>query len=237
MVGERVVANVEAMHPILLAAIGALSIFADGEMLQFAWIKLLRILDLEGSGFARNGDIGNICKLFQLEYLSLRNTYVTELPVQIGNLKMLETLDVRDTAIKHLPPHITNLPNLSNLLGGRRVYNYSGLFPISNFWGMHIPNKLGNLKMLTTLAQIEITDSTSCYISELGKLSQLRKLGVMMFVHDDMNWMYLITAIAKLSSCLQLLLIWRPDGVMNFRILDTLSRRSEERRVGKECRN
>jgi hypothetical protein len=89
---------------------------------------------------------------------------------------------------------------------------------------MHIPKKLGNLKMLTTLAQIEITDSTSHYISELGKLSQLQKVGVMMFVDDDMNWMSLITAIAKLSSSLQSLLIWRPDGVMNFRILDTLSR-------------
>ncbi|XP_051215060.1 disease resistance protein Pik-2 isoform X2 [Lolium perenne] len=208
----------------MLSHVRSLSIFADGEMLQFAWIKLLRILDLEGCEFTRNGDIRNICRLFQLEYLSLRNTYVTQLPVQIGNLKKLETLDVRDTGIKHLPPHITKLPNLSNLLGGRRAYNYSGLFPISNFWGMHIPKKLGNLKMLTTLAQIEITDSTSHYISELGKLSQLQKVGVMMFVDDDMNWMSLITAIAKLSSSLQSLLIWRPDGVMNFRILDTLSR-------------
>ncbi|KAE8801574.1 disease resistance protein RPM1 [Hordeum vulgare] len=140
------------------------------------------------------------------------------------HLKKLGTLDVRDTAIKHLPPCITNLPNLSNLLGGRRAYNYSGLYPISDFWGMHIPNKLGNLEMLTTLAQIEITDSTSHYISELGKLSQFRKLGVMMFLDDDMNWMSLIAAISKLSSCLQSLLIWRPDGIMNFRILDTLSR-------------
>jgi Leucine-rich repeat (LRR) protein len=88
---------------------------------------------------------------------------------------------------------------------------------------MHIPKKLGNLEMLTTLAQVEITDSTYHCISELGKLSQLRKLGVMMFVDDDKNWMSLITAIAKLSS-LHSLLIWRPDGVMNFRTLDTLSR-------------
>uniref|UniRef100_A0ACD5V220 Uncharacterized protein n=2 Tax=Avena sativa TaxID=4498 RepID=A0ACD5V220_AVESA len=207
----------------MLSHVRSLSIFADGEMLQFAWIKLLRILDLEGCGFARNEDIRNICRLFQLEYVSLRNTYVTQLPVQIGNLKKLATLDVRDTAIKYLPPDITKLPNLSNLLGGRRVYNYSGLYPLSEFWGMHIPKNLGNLEMLTTLAQVEITDSTSCCISELGKLSQLRKLGVMMFVDDDMNWMSLITAIAKLSS-LQSLLIWRPDGVMNSRILDTLSR-------------
>lgn len=207
----------------MLSHVRSLSIFADGEMLQFAWIKLLRILDLEGCGFARNGDITNICKLFQLQYLSVRNTYVTQLPMQIGNLKKLETLDVRDTGIKHLPPHITKLPKLSNLLGGRRVYNYSGLYPISDFWGMYIPKKLGNLEMLTTLAQIEITASTCHCISELGKLSQLRKLGVMMFVDDDMNWRSLITAIEKLSS-LQSLLIWRPDGVMNFRILDTLSR-------------
>ncbi|CAM0906614.1 unnamed protein product [Alopecurus aequalis] len=208
----------------MLGHVRSLSIFADGEMLQFAWMKLLRILDLEGCGFARNGDIRNICRLFQLEYLSLRNTHVTQLPVQIGNLKKLETLDVRDTGIKHLPPHITKLPNLSNLLGGRRAYSYSGSYPISEFWGMHIPKKLGNLEMLTILAQIEITDSTSRYMPELGKLSQLKKLGVMMFVDDDMNWMSLITAIEKLSSSLQSLLIWRPDGAMNFRILDTLSR-------------
>lgn len=208
----------------MLSHVRSLSIFADGEMLQFAWLKLLRILDLEGCGFVRNEDIKNICRLFQLEYLNLRNTYVTQLPVQIGNLKKLGSLDLRDTCIKHLPSDITNLPNLSNLLGGRRDYNYSGLYPISAFWRMHIPSKLGNLETLTTLAQIEITDSTSCYISELEKLSQLRKLGVMMFVDDDMNWMSLISAIAKLSSCLQSLLIWRPDGVMNLKILDTLSR-------------
>ncbi|XP_051215062.1 disease resistance protein Pik-2-like isoform X2 [Lolium perenne] len=207
----------------MVSHVRSLSIFADGEILQFAWMKLLRILDLEGCEFARNGNLENICTLFQLEYLSVRNTYVTQLPLQIGNLKKLETLDVRDTGIKHLPPHIIKLPNLSNLLGWRRIYNYSGLYPLSEFWGMHIPEKLGNLEMLTTLAQIGITNSNSHSISELGKLSQLKKLGVMMFVDDDMNWISLISAIANLSS-LQSLLIWRPHGVMNFRILDTLSR-------------
>ncbi|KAI5007757.1 hypothetical protein ZWY2020_008805 [Hordeum vulgare] len=208
----------------MVSHIRSFSIFANGEILQFAWMKLLRILDLENCEIARNGNVESICTLFQLEYVSLRNTFATQLPMQIGNLKKLVTLDVRDTGIKHLPPQIIHLPNLSSLLGGRRAYNYSGLYPISDFWGVHIPDKLGNLEMLTTLAQIEITYSTSCYISELGKLSELRKLGVMMFVDDDLSWTSLISAIAKLSSCLRSLLIWRPDGAMNFKILDTLSR-------------
>ncbi|KAF8664153.1 hypothetical protein HU200_054901 [Digitaria exilis] len=151
-------------------------------------MKLIRILDLEGHEFTRNRDLKNVCRLFQLEYLSLRRTYVTELPAKIGELKKLETLDIRGTGIKHLPPGITNLLHLENLLGGKRHYHHDGLWPISEFWGLHLPKKLGNLDALKTLAQVEFTQSTSHCISELGKLSRLKKLGVMMFVDDDNSW-------------------------------------------------
>jgi hypothetical protein len=143
-----------------------------------------------------------------------------ELPTQIGNLQKLETLDIRQTSIKHLPPGITNLARLASLLGGRRSYNHDGLWPISKFWGLTVPKNLGTLVSLTTLAQIEITDFTSRYISELGKLSHLRKLGVMMFVDDHNSWASLIRALEKLSSSLCSLLLWLPDGAINFDSLD-----------------
>lgn len=208
----------------MLSHVRSLTIFADGEILQFGWMKLVKILDLEGCEFVRNRDLKNVCRLFQLEYLSLRKTRVMELPTQIGNLQKLETLDIRQTSIKHLPPGITNLARLASLLGGRRSYNHDGLWPISKFWGLTVPKNLGNLVSLTTLAQIEITDFTSRYISELGKLSQLRKLGVIMFVDDHNSWASLIHALEKLSSSLCSLLLWLPDGAINFDSLDSLSK-------------
>lgn len=217
-----VVTNISTRE--MLSHVRSLSVFANGEILQFGWMKVVKILDLEGCEFVRNKDLKNVCRLFQLEYLSLRRTHIMELPTKIGNLQKLETLDIRQTGIKHLPPGITNLARLTNLLGGRRSYNHDGLWPISKFWGLTVPNKLGNLVSLTTLAQIEITDFTCRYISELGKLSQLRKLGLVMFVDDDNIWASLICALEKLSSSLCSLLLWLPDRVINFSSLDSLSR-------------
>jgi hypothetical protein len=208
----------------MLSHVRSLSIFAGGEILKFGWMKLMRILDLEGFGVLRNRDLKNVCRLFQLEYLSLRRTHVIELPMQIGNLQKLQTLDLRETGIKLLPPGITNLPHLTNLLGGRGFYNHNGLWPVSEYWGLHVPNKLGNLDALETLAQVEITEYTSRNIIELGKLSRLRKLGVMMFVDDDNSWASLTSILENLSNTLCSLLLWRPYGTMNFDSLDSLSR-------------
>jgi Leucine-rich repeat (LRR) protein len=208
----------------MLSHVRSLSIFPGGETLQFGWMKLLRILDLEGYGILRNRDLKNVCSLFQLEYLSLRKTHIMELPAQIGNLQKLETLDIRETGIKHLPPGITYLPHLRNLLGGRRFYNHNGLWPVSEYWGLHVPNKIGNLDALETLEQVEITEYASHSISELGKLSRLRKLGVMMFVDDDNSWASLVSALENISCSLCSLLLWRPYGTMNFNSLDSLSR-------------
>jgi len=208
----------------MLSHVRSLSIFSGRETLQFGWMKLLRILDLEGYGILRNRYLKNVCSLFQLEYLSLRKTHIMELPAQIGNPQKLETLDIRETGVKHLPSGITYLPHLINLLGGRRFYNHNGLWPVSEYWGLHVPNKIGNLDALETLEQVEITEYASHSISELGKLSRLRKLGVMMSVDDDNSWASLMSTLENISSSLCSLLLWRPDGTMNFNSLDSLSR-------------
>ncbi|RLN32913.1 hypothetical protein C2845_PM03G12040 [Panicum miliaceum] len=208
----------------MFSHVRSLSIFAGQEILQFGWMKLMRILELEGSGVLRNRDLKNVCRLFQLEYLSLRRTHVMELLTQKGNLQRLQTLDIRGTGIKCLPPGITNLTHLANLLGGRRFYNHNGLWPISEYRRLHVPNKLSNLDALETLAQVEITEYTSSSIIELGKLSRLRKLGVMMFVDDDKSWASLISVLENLSASLCSLLLWRPYGTMKFDSLESLSR-------------
>ncbi|GJN32977.1 hypothetical protein PR202_gb21529 [Eleusine coracana subsp. coracana] len=119
----------------MLSHVRSLSIFSNGEILQLGWMKLMRILDLEGHEFLSGRDLNSICRLFQLEYLCLRRTRVMELPTKISKLKKLETLDIRDTGIKNLPPGITNLPNLVNLLAGKRYYNHNELWPMSDFGG------------------------------------------------------------------------------------------------------
>uniref|UniRef100_A0A452XI87 NB-ARC domain-containing protein n=1 Tax=Aegilops tauschii subsp. strangulata TaxID=200361 RepID=A0A452XI87_AEGTS len=59
--------------------------------------QVLRVLDLEGCNLRRNHhhiDLGYIENLLHLRYLGLRNTYVRELPVEIGKLQFLETLNL-----------------------------------------------------------------------------------------------------------------------------------------------
>uniref|UniRef100_A0A0D9X155 NB-ARC domain-containing protein n=1 Tax=Leersia perrieri TaxID=77586 RepID=A0A0D9X155_9ORYZ len=199
----------------MLYHVRSLSIYANGEILRFGLMKLLRILDLEDYKFLRNRDLKGFCRLFQLEYLNLRRTHITELPAKNTYYRTpctnRESADVGDSGYK----------------GDRhkvRFYNHNGLCPISEFWGFYVPNKLGNLDSLTTLAQVEITASTSHHIIELGKLSRLRKLGVLIFVDDDTTWVSLISALEYLSGSLCSLLLWRPSGAMNFDILDSLSR-------------
>lgn len=55
--------------------------------------KFLRSLDLAGCLGLTNHHLVNIERLFQLKYLTLRDTGVTELPPKIGELQHLHTLE------------------------------------------------------------------------------------------------------------------------------------------------
>jgi Leucine-rich repeat (LRR) protein len=85
-------------------------------------IRLLRVLDLEGTSGVFDHHLEDIVKLFHLKYLSLRGcTPICHLPDSLGNLRQLQTLDVRGTQIVKLPHSIRKLRKLNCLCAGKET--------------------------------------------------------------------------------------------------------------------
>ncbi|XP_060667252.1 disease resistance protein RPM1-like [Ziziphus jujuba] len=136
--------------------------------------KLLKLLDFEDAPIdSIHEDIGN---LFHLRYLSLRNTQVKELPRSIGKLVNLETLDLKQSFVSEIPAESRRLHKLRHLLG----YN-SDLtmhFCIARMKGIKLKKGFGSLKSLQNLYELDVNEMGDEVIEELGKLTQLRRLGI-----------------------------------------------------------
>nr|UBY07524.1 NBS-LRR disease resistance protein [Dasypyrum villosum] len=82
----------------------------------------LRFLNFDYCEQLENHHLDNIGRLFQLRYLSLYGVKkVSKLPEQIGRLWCLEILELRDTYIYELPASIVNLKRLVHLLVNNNV--------------------------------------------------------------------------------------------------------------------
>uniref|UniRef100_A0A0E0DXJ6 Uncharacterized protein n=1 Tax=Oryza meridionalis TaxID=40149 RepID=A0A0E0DXJ6_9ORYZ len=101
----------------------------------------LVLLDLEGWENLKDEDLLQICKMFMLRYLSVRNTKVSKLAPQIKELRILRTLDISRTNISEIPSEVCDLNYLEMLdLRGTRI--------------RHIPEKV---KQLTSLKRLDIS--------------------------------------------------------------------------------
>ncbi|OEL25531.1 Disease resistance protein RPM1 [Dichanthelium oligosanthes] len=129
--------------------------------------RVLRVLNLEGcQGFSEN-HLKEINNLFHLKYLSLRRTWVSNLPPQIGDLQTLETLDIRDTNIEELPGTITRLEQLKYIISGGHT------------WGkIKLPDGVGNMASLRGILGFDICRSSACAVQELGNLKSLMELAI-----------------------------------------------------------
>jgi len=82
-------------------------------------MRMLRVLDLEGTSGLNDHHLEHIGKLVHLKYLSLRGCRdICYLPNSLGNMHQLETLDVKHTHIIKLPKTITKLRKLHYLRAG-----------------------------------------------------------------------------------------------------------------------
>ncbi|KAM4085098.1 hypothetical protein ACJW30_10G000900 [Castanea mollissima] len=136
--------------------------------------KLLNVLDLQGAPlevFPKE-----IIKLFLLKYLSLRSTKIKVIPPGIGNLRYLETLDLKHTCITELPVEILKLQKLCHLLVYR--YEIQSYAQINSKYGFKAMAQIGCLHSLQKLCFIE---ADPVILGELGKLDQLRRLGIVKF--------------------------------------------------------
>ncbi|CAN6705577.1 unnamed protein product [Malus baccata var. baccata] len=143
--------------------------------------KLLKVLDF------MDAPINQLPKylgdLHLLTYLSLRNTKVELLPDSIGNLQNLETLDLKQSLVYEIPAKINKLVKLRHLLAYYRDYNME----FCSNWerGVKIHEGIGCLQALQKLYLVEVNHGGIKLIKELGKLTQLRKLGLTKLKRED----------------------------------------------------
>jgi hypothetical protein len=129
--------------------------------------RVLRVLNLEGCQGFRDDHLKDISALFHLKYLSLRRTWISNLPPQIGDLQTLETLDIRDTNIEELPGTITSLVQLKYIISGGHT------------WGkIKLPDGIGSMTSLRAISGFDICRSSINAVQELGNLKCLRELAI-----------------------------------------------------------
>ncbi|XP_075644273.1 disease resistance protein RPM1-like [Castanea sativa] len=136
--------------------------------------KLLKVMDFEDAPLdCIPEDVGN---LFHLRYLSLRSTKVKMLPKSIGKLRNLETLDLKHSLVFDIPVEINMLHKLRHLIAYHRNNRID--FSLACEKGVKIQKGIGCLKDLQKLYTVELNHGGVDLIEELGKLRQLRKLGI-----------------------------------------------------------
>ncbi|KAG8386161.1 hypothetical protein BUALT_Bualt03G0120300 [Buddleja alternifolia] len=145
--------------------------------------RLQKVLELNG---VVSGTISDeVFKLYHLKYLGLKDTKVEYVPKLIEKLENLETLDLRDTNVTELLVEILRLRRLRHLLvyyyRSRRSYR-----PFDDVRGCKAPYRIGCLSSLQTLLGIEATEAEdTTIVMEIGRLTQLKKLGIMKLRKDD----------------------------------------------------
>lgn len=128
--------------------------------------RYLRMLDFECCEGVNSRHLKNIGELVLLKYLSLKGTWISELPPQIGDLKCLETLDLTQTNIRELPVEVARLQSLLHLLAG----------------GAELPQGIGNMRSLQILCIRAAGRRSKEAVKELLSLTNLKKLD-MTYVH------------------------------------------------------
>ncbi|KAL6865271.1 hypothetical protein ACP4OV_016422 [Aristida adscensionis] len=89
---------------------------AGGAFFKFSKYKMMRVLDLEECIDVNNSHLKDICKLWNLRYLSLGRK-VNKLPKEIAQLKLLERIHLSKNIVTELPEDIIGMPCLFHLVG------------------------------------------------------------------------------------------------------------------------
>ncbi|XP_031126511.1 disease resistance protein RPM1-like [Ipomoea triloba] len=155
----------------------------------------LKVLDLRGAKLEEIPE--EVFNLFQLKYLSLRRTKLRSVSKSIGRLQNLETLDLKHTNVVELPTELLKLCKVRHLL----VYCYPGnwINPWVSSQSFNAPFKIGELLFLQKLCYIQANDTLGIKIvSEIGKLTQLRRLGVTKLRQEDGKELFL--SLEKLTN-------------------------------------
>ncbi|XP_052136681.1 disease resistance protein RGA5-like [Oryza glaberrima] len=140
----------------------SLTVFGSlGSIPSLQNFSLLRVLDLEDCQNLGNQHFKEIGSLWQLRYLNIRHTRISELPDEILALKFLETLDLRGTGVLELQANVVQLHKLAFLLCDNRL---------------RLPEGIGSMKTLHLVSQFDVLRNKIAVVEELGNLSNLTEL-------------------------------------------------------------
>ncbi|XP_037450156.1 disease resistance protein PIK6-NP-like [Triticum dicoccoides] len=148
-----------------LSNVRSLTVFGQSwEIPSAVEFRHLRVFGY-GSGcrHMKNHHLANMGSFFQLRYLNLSWTGISELPDQIRQAWCLELLDLRGTRIFELPATIINLRKLVHLFIDT---------------GVKFPDGIEKMQALETLKQVGILKQPFNFPQELAKLRNLRKLSL-----------------------------------------------------------
>ena len=135
---------------------------------------LMKVLDFENTPLDYlPEEVGN---LFHLRYLNLNYTKVKTLPKSIRKLQNLETLSLRQTLIQEIPVTINRLHKLRFLFVDH--FDAKMDFNLNTIRGVKLHWSIGCLKELEKLLLVDANHVGVKLIEKLGKMSQLRYLGL-----------------------------------------------------------
>ncbi|XP_071678698.1 disease resistance protein RGA5-like [Lolium perenne] len=140
--------------------------------------QALRVLAIEDCTFMKDYafHLENLGRLHQLRYLGLRETPISKLPKEIGELRFLQTIDLWECKnVEALPQSIILLRQLKCLRAGGAACK-----PIS------VPDGMGNLTSMEEL-WLRYVDKCPNFVQELGKLTELRNLNICIELPE--SWM------------------------------------------------
>uniref|UniRef100_A0A0A9CNK3 NB-ARC domain-containing protein n=1 Tax=Arundo donax TaxID=35708 RepID=A0A0A9CNK3_ARUDO len=156
--------------------------------------EALRVLDFERCMDLEEYDLNSIEKLAQLRFLSLRDSFISQVPPGIAKLFDLETLDLRGTEVVELPAGIVHLTRLKHLLTGDHARGKTKL-----------PDRVGNMASLQVLVGFDVILSSAAAVEELSKLTSLKELCIQLNAegsgrnkrHEEV----LLSSLCTLGSC------------------------------------
>ncbi|AES95653.1 putative P-loop containing nucleoside triphosphate hydrolase, leucine-rich repeat domain, L [Medicago truncatula] len=155
--------------------------FSIHELCSSTGVKLLNVLDLQDAPLE---DFPlEIINLYLLKHLSLKNTKVKNIPSSIKKLQYLETLDLKHTCVMELPFEIAELKRLRHLLVYRYKIESYAHFHSKN--GFKVAAPIGNMQSLQKLCFVDVDQGSGALMVELGRLTQLRKLGIRKMRKED----------------------------------------------------
>lgn len=158
--------------------------------------EALRVLDFEDCEDIEEYDMSHMDKLFQLKFVSFKNTYISELPSGIVTLHGLETLDLRNTHIVELPAGIDQFIKLHHLLTESGPYRYR-----YRHGRTKVPNRIGNMRSLQVVSGFNISLSSVGAVEELGNLNTLNELHVQLDDADNRCADMLLSSVCRLGTC------------------------------------